>query len=261
MESVDQGVSAPLLVSIGTTHPWNIAGVGLDARVAAEYHLPHAMAVVAVSAQDAGGLRALYTLPPEIVRAQLDVLPRADAYRVGALVSSENVRIVGEYLRARADTAPVIVDPVVRVTLGGVLQTDPEFMRTLRTELLTLPVIVTPNLDEAEDLTGMRAGSVPEMLSAARRLVALGARAALVKGGHAAGDPVDILATNDGTSETFGGVRLRGSMRGSGCTLAAALAAELAQGRELHAAVAAARQYVRAKIGAETFRGGLQVAF
>lgn len=257
MERVDR----PLVASIGTTHPWNIAGVGLDAQVCAELHCAHAMAVVAVSAQDERGLHALHVVPPEIVRAQLEALPPGvAAYRIGALVSSETVRIVAQFVRERASGIPVVVDPVIGVTLGGALQSDAALLQTLRDELLALPVIVTPNAPEAAHLLGMPADSAGALQAAARAFVDRGAAAALVKGGHLEGDPADILAVPDG-EHRFEAPRLPGSMRGSGCTLAAALACELALGHELEAAVRSARDYVRAKISKRTMRGALQVAF
>ncbi len=155
---------------------------------------------------------------------------------------------------------PVVVDPVVRVTLGGELRADAGLDAALRDELLTLPVVVTPNLDEASSLLATDVSDIESMRSAARALIARGARAALVKGGHLHGDPVDVLATERGI-RTYTGGRVAGSMRGCGCTLAAALACELALGRDLESAVDSARTYVRAKIAAGTMRGGLQVAF
>lgn len=250
-----------LVASIGTTHPWNIAGVGLDARVLAEYGLRHAMAVVAVTAQDEDGLHALHVVPPQIVAAQLESLPEdVAAFRVGALVASETVRVVAAFLRERAAHTPVVVDPVLAVSLGGSLQSDDALPETLRDALLTLPVIVTPNVPEAEQLLNVRIETPEDARLAARRFVERGARAALLKGGHLHGEPVDVLASDAG-DEAFSGARLPGSMRGSGCTLAAALAAELALGRDLRTATAAARSYVREKIAAGTMRGTLQVAF
>ncbi len=253
-------MSAPIVASIGTTHPWNIAGVGLDARVVAEYGLSHVMAVSAVSAQDQHGLHALHVLPAGILRAQLQCLPQAAAYRIGALVSSENVRAAAEFLRDRAGQVPIVVDPVFAVTLGGELRADEGLLDTLRVQLLRLPVIVTPNVGEAAQLLNMRVEAVEDMYAAAKAFVQLGARAALIKGGHLQDEPVDVLASAQGETQ-YAGERIAGSMRGSGCTLAAALACELALGRDLFSAVASARAYVRAKIAKRTMRDGLQVAF
>lgn len=258
MESVED---TPFLASIGTTHPWNIAGVGLDARVAAEYNVPHASVIVSVSAQDAGGVHALQAISADVVRMQLQSLPAPiGAYRIGALVSSENAMVVAEFLRERAGRVPIVLDPVLSASLGGRLQTDTDLARTIRDELLPLGVIVTPNLPEAGQLIGTTVRSEPAMLAAAYRLVELGAGAALVTGGHLDGDPVDVLVGR-GIQERLDGPRLAGSMRGSGCTLAASLACELAHGVSIPLAAAKAHAYVREKIAAHTMRAGLQVAF
>lgn len=251
----------PVVVSIGTTHPWNIAGVGLDARVCAEYGVNHAMAVVAVSAQDAQGLHDVFAIPPHTVSAQLASLPHdVAAYRIGALVSSDTVHIVAEFVRKHADNVPFIVDPVIGVSLGGDLSTDEDLESVLRDELLALPVIVTPNVPEAAQLLSMHINTTADSRTAARRFIERGARAAYVKGGHLPGDPVDVLVTAS-LEQSFTGSRLNGAMRGSGCTFAAALAAELALGRDLATSAAGAFEYTRGKIAAHTMRGGLQVAF
>lgn len=254
-------MNPPLVASIGTTHPWNIAGVGLDARVAAEYGLAHVMAIAAVSAQDETGVRDVHVVPPRVLEAQLACLPGdVAAFRIGALVSTQSVRIVAAYLRERAPQVPVVVDPVMAATLGGNLQADESLADALRDELLTLPLIVTPNTGEAERLLGMMVRDESEQRAAGEQFVRRGARAALVKGGHLAGEPVDVLVTA-ADALVLRGERLSGSMRGSGCTLAAALTCELARGADLKAAATAARAYVRAKIAAHTMRGALQVAF
>jgi hydroxymethylpyrimidine/phosphomethylpyrimidine kinase len=250
-----------VVASIGTTHPWNIAGVGLDARVAAEYGVGHVVAIAGVSAQDAERVTAVLPVPGRILRAQLESFPPGvAAYRVGALISAENVRVVADFLRSRAGMC-VVVDPVLGSSTGQALWTNAAYIDELRDVLLHLPVIVTPNLDEAALLLHAKPLRDREaMIAAGTQLVTAGARAALVKGGHLAGDPVDILITAGG-AETFEGSRLPGNMRGTGCVLAMSLACELALGRELKAAVSNARDYVRAKIEAGTRFGSLQTAF
>jgi hydroxymethylpyrimidine/phosphomethylpyrimidine kinase len=254
-------VTRPLVVSIGTTHPWDIAGVGLDVRVAAEYGVSHATAVAAVSAQDARGLHDLHVIPPQSLKAQLSCLPTdIAAFRIGAMGSSENVRVVAAYLREHASSAAIVVDPVIAVTLGGELSADDDVMETIDEALLPLAIVITPNVTEAAQLTGRQVRSIDEMRAAGQWLVARGARGAYVKGGHLDGDPIDVLVSAQG-EQIFVESRLDGSMRGSGCTLAAALACELAVGRDLPTAAGLARAYVRTKIAAHTLRGGLQVAF
>lgn len=253
-------MTLPVVGSIGTTHPWNIAGIGLDALVAAEYGLAHLAAVAGVTAQDAGGVRAVHAIPAPVLQAQLDAFPLLGAVAVGALISTANVGVTVQYLRTRAERIPVVVDPVMTASLGGELSVDDGVLQALRDDLLALPVIVTPNLHEAAQLTGKAVESLEHMERAAQTLVERGARAALVKGGHRSGEPVDVLATAQDVWR-LGGDRIAGDMRGTGCTLAAALACELARGAGLRAAAQGARRYVRNKIAAGRMREGLQVAF
>src|SRR5581483_10583807 len=156
---------------------------------------------------------------------------------------------------------PIVVDPVLGASTGQALWTNAAYIEELRPVLLRLPVIVTPNLDEAALLLHSKPlRDRKAMASAGAQLVATGARAALVKGGHLAGDPADILMTPGG-SQIFEGSRLAGEMRGTGCVLAMSLACELALGRELKTAISNARDYVRGKIEAGTRFGSLQTAF
>lgn len=248
------------VASIGTTHPWNVAGLGIDARVAAEYGVRHVIAVAGVSAQDDERVTAVLPVPARVLRAQLDALPEVSAYRIGALVAAENVRAVTDFLQTRAALA-IVVDPVLGSSTGEALWTNAAYIDELRDRLLRLPVIVTPNLDEAALL--LHAKPVRDcdgMIASGQALLALGASAALVKGGHLAGEPSDVLVTREKT-RVFDGSRLPGSMRGTGCVLAMALACELALGHELQSAVENARAYVRAKIEAGTRFGSLQTAF
>ena len=248
------------VASIGTTHPWNVAGIGIDARVAAEYGVRHVIAVAGVSAQDDERVTAVLPVPARVLQAQLDALPEVSAYRVGTLVAAENVCVTAEFLRARA-ALPVVVDPVLGSSTGEALWTNAAYVDELRERLLRLPVIVTPNLDEAALLLHAKPlRDRDAMIASGRALLELGASAALVKGGHLTGEPADVLVTREQT-QVFEGSRLPGAMRGSGCVLAMALTCELALGRELTAAVENARAYVRAKIEAGTRFGSLQTAF
>ncbi|HTU82638.1 MAG TPA: bifunctional hydroxymethylpyrimidine kinase/phosphomethylpyrimidine kinase [Candidatus Acidoferrales bacterium] len=238
----------PIVVSVGTTHPWNVAGVGRDLVVGCDLDVRVFTAVAAVSAQDGSGVRALDAVPPSGFREQLATLPweTAGALRVGALPALEHVRAVAAVVRARPDL-PAVVDPVFRATRGGAL-TDDAARYAVRDELATLPsVVLTPNLDEAAAMLGIEPIEREAIGDAALALQRLGAGAVLLKGGHLDGDPVDALATGGGV-EIFSEPRIAGEMRGIGCTLAMALACELAAGRALPHAVRAARAYVRAQI-------------
>lgn len=239
--------SRALVASIGTTHPRNVAGLGLDACIAAEYGLAHEMAVAAVSAQDEHGVHDLFALPPNVLRGQLEAIAfdGVAAVRIGALGSAGNAQTAGEFLQ-RHPAVPAVFDPVMCASAGGSLYVG-DALDAVRGFVRRAAVIVTPNIEEAERLTGMTIRSVDEMIAAGRHLLRHGARAALVKGGHLPGEPVDVLVTRVGV-ETFTDRRLPGKTRGTGCSLAMALACEIARGCNLVNAVKGARAYVRANI-------------
>ena len=247
------------VLSIGTTHPWNIAGTGLDLRVAAELQARALTAIAAVSAQDARGLHALAPVPPWALQAQLDAIPwdEIGAVRVGALGSSQAVNAVADALGSRE--VSVVVDPVIETSAGGRLADD-ETIAAIGTRFLTMPAaIVTPNLREAAILLGEpidRASAA----RAAERLQERGSRAILLKGGHLEGDPFDVLATATETT-LFESARIEGTMRGTGCVLAMSLACALAGGATLRDAVAFARQFVRTKIAAAVQFAGVRTAY
>lgn len=237
-------MNAALVVSIGTTHPRNTAGLGLDARIAAEYGVTHAMAVAAVSAQDARGVHAVFPVPREVLLAQLGAIDftAVAAVRIGALGSEKNAAAAGEFLQRYA-LVPAVFDPVMHASAGGSLYLG-DALDAVAAFNARVRAIVTPNIAEARALTGREIDTPDDMAAAGKELVERGARAALVKGGHLAGDPVDVLVTEGGV-ETFEDTRLPQKMRGTGCTLAMALACELALGRDLVAAVRGARTCVR----------------
>lgn len=236
----------PLVVSIGTTHPRNVAGIGRDARIAAEYGVEHAMAVAAISAQDERGVHGIFPVSADVLRAQLSAIDvrSAAAVRVGALGTARNAIVAGEWLHDAG--VPVVFDSVMRASAGGSLYAD-DALEAVRAFAERSACILTPNIEEAEQLSGTAIRSVEEMAAAGKLLVLRGARAALVKGGHLAGEPVDVLVTAQ-TVETFSDTRLPQRMRGTGCTLAMALACEIARDGDFGAAVRGARAYVRANI-------------
>lgn len=250
-----------LVLSVGTTHPWNIAGVGLDRLVGEELGVRVMTVTTAVSAQDHRGIHALETLSPEIVRAQFEAMHELpiSAVRVGALTSAPVVAAVANELRRYYDV-PVVVDPVLTASRGGRFA-DEETIAALRAQIATLPnVILTPNIPEAQALLAGPPIHRDRIGDAARELQRLGARAVLLKGGHLRENPDDALATID-TVEIFSGSRIAGELRGTGCLLAMALACALAQGDPLRDAVQFARAFVRRKISNGKEFGGLCVAY
>ena len=248
-----------IVLSIGTSHPWNVAGTGLDLRIGAELGVRVLTVIAAVSAQDARGVHALEPISASTIRAQLEAIrwDLVDAVRVGALGSAAAVHEVAQAL-SRAGR-PAVVDPVLAATDGGVLADDAT-RRAIGDELFALSTaIVTPNLDEASALLGRELGRA-QLIDAAQALRARGARAVLLKGGHLSGEPSDVLADADGV-EMFAGGRIPGEMRGTGCTLAMALACALARGDDVRAAVRFARAFVRERIAHAVQVDGMRAAY
>ena len=209
----------------------------------------HGMSVLAaVTAQNSVGVQGAWELPVEAVVAQLDSVLAdigVDAVKTGMLASPALVHAVAERLTGVA--APLVVDPV-GVSKHGDPLLQQEAVEVLRSELVPLATVVTPNLPEVEQLTGVRVEDESGLRAAAEAVLALGPRWVLVKGGHLPGEAVDLLT--DGAAEhVLRSPRLDNRhTHGTGCTLASAIASRLARGDEMPAAVAAAKEYVTGAI-------------
>lgn len=217
-------------------------------------------AVTAVTAQNTLGVHGVWSLPPDAVERQIDAVADdigVDAVKTGMLDSAALVRTVAAVLRrlgvARsvavgARPVPLVVDPVM-VAKGGQALLAEEARGALRDELLPLAALVTPNVPEAEVLTGLPAGTLEQRELVARRLVELGAGAALVKGGHTEGETVVDLFFDGHEVRLFNAVRVHTQhTHGTGCTLSAAIATGLGQGLPLAEAVERGIRYVQAAI-------------
>ncbi|MBD5657470.1 MAG: bifunctional hydroxymethylpyrimidine kinase/phosphomethylpyrimidine kinase, partial [Candidatus Eremiobacteraeota bacterium] len=236
------------------------AGVGLDIRALAACGVRPVTVVAGVTAQDGRGLQASAPVEPSLIAAQLDALGEADvaAYRVGALLDAASVIVVAEYLQANA--SPVVYDPVLGPSRGG-LFAGSATQAAIATHLVPLATLLTPNLSEAEALSGMaRVRDRQAMERAGHKLVAAGARAVLVKGGHLDGGALDVYVDGDG-SRTYAGSRLAGDVRGTGCLLACAIAAALAHGATMHDAIERGRAFVRERIAASIAFGEMRTAY
>ena len=249
----------PVVCAIGTTDPWNAAGLGLSQRVLAEFGVRPVSVVAAVSAQDARGVHALEALPPAAIRAQWDALHAAhvSVVCVGALHGEAAIRVVAELLAAAR--LPVIYDPVLRASRGGEFVDDSAIAAIVQA-LLPVTTLCTPNVAEAATLSNTPTHDEAGMLAAAQALRALGAQAALITGGHLAGDPVDVFVDARITRRLHG-TRIPVEMRGTGCILTAGIAASLALGRSLLTAVDEARGFVRVKLTGAAETGGMRVAY
>lgn len=209
----------------------------------------HGMSVLtAVTAQNSLGVQGSWELPVEAVVAQLDSVLGdlgADAVKTGMLASPALVHAVAQ--RLARHTAPLVVDPVAVSKHGDPLLQD-EAVEVLRSELVPLAAVVTPNLPEVEQLTGVRVEDESGLHRAAQAVLALGPRWVLVKGGHLPGAAVDLLTDGSSTHVLRVARQDNRHTHGTGCTLASAIAARLALGDEVPAAVAAAKRYVTGAI-------------
>lgn len=252
-------MSGPVVCSIGCTDPWNAAGLGLDIRALAECGAYPVTVVAGITAQDRAGVTASVATPPDVLAAQLVSLSEAGvaAYRIGALLDTATVTLVAEHLsRTRV---PAVYDPVFAPSGGGSFASS-AVCTAIREWLVPLVAVVTPNLGEASRLCDFEVDDVGAMERAGRVLCALGAGAALIKGGHLRDSLADVLVDDAGTV-VYEDRRLAGGLRGTGCLLAASLAVSLARGEPLRDSVATARTFVRTKLANPQARGGMFVAY
>ena len=224
------------------------AGVQADLAVFREIGVYGVCAVTNVTAQDTRGVKKVSNVAPRIVAAQIDAVTRdfhVSACKVGMLYSPQVVSVVAERIKRR-EIPNVVLDPAMKAKHGETLLTEPAIKRMKR-YLVPLVALITPNYDEASALTGITVSDLESAREAATALVGMGAKAALVKGGHAQGEPVDILFDGSDFHE-FRGKRVEKQMHGTGCVLSAAIAAKLAMGEDMVSAIEFAKQYVEAAI-------------
>ncbi len=239
------GGARPVALTIAGFDPSGGAGVVADIKTFTAFGCFAAAAVTSLTYQNTTGVFGAAHQPAETVRAQ--VLPVVEDFRVagaktGMLPTREVIEEVARLFRETDLPAPV-VDPVVRSTSGFDL-IDDDALDALKRHLLPLARLLTPNIPEAERITGMSVRDEGEMVEAARLMRGMGARAVLVKGGHLAGEALDVL-DDEGRVKVLRAPRVETtSTHGTGCTLAAAVASCLARGLSLDEAVATAKRFV-----------------
>ncbi len=207
-------------------------------------------AITALTAQNTLGVHDVMPVDAAFVAEQMEVVLAdigTDVIKTGMLVSAPVVKLVAKTCERFARGVPLVVDPVM-IAKGGTSLLDDDARRALVERLVPLAALVTPNAPEAELLAGVPVRQPEDMGAAADRLLALGAAAVLVKGGHLPGDTVvDLLRTADGEEHRFESARITTrATHGTGCTLASAIAAGIAEGLTLRDAVERARAFVRA---------------
>jgi hydroxymethylpyrimidine/phosphomethylpyrimidine kinase len=208
-------------------------------------------AVTALTAQNTRGVAGVYAVPPEFVARQIRVTLEdlgADAVKTGMLGDAATVAAVADALDELAAGLPWVIDPVM-VAKGGGRLLSRDAVDVLLARLIAKAALVTPNLPEAAQLTGLKVETAADMETAGRVLLGVGARAALVKGGHLKSERVvDVLVTGQGTRR-FEGPRIDTChTHGTGCTLASAIACSLAQGMGVEDAVRRAWDFVQEAI-------------
>ena len=227
------------------------AGIQADLKTFAAHGVYGMSAVTAVTAQNTCGVTAIETMPPSVVAAQIDAVfddVDVDAVKIGMLSSAAIVRTVAERLAAHQPRV-VVLDPVMVAKSGDHLLHQ-EAVMALSDDLLPLATVVTPNLPEAERLSGLPIDTLEQRLVAARRIAESGP-AVLLKGGHGEGDEVVDLLFAAGEVRRFTHRRIDTmSTHGTGCTLSAAIAARLAGGEDLAAAASGAIDYLQRAIAA-----------
>lgn len=240
-----QGIAAaPVLLTIAGFDPCCGAGVAADLKTFAAHGCYGMAAITSLTVQSTHGVEAVHNTPSAEVREQLDILVRdcdIAAVKIGMLGNRGNAAVVAEFLDAHK-FAHVVHDPVMKSSSGAELL-DSAGIKYVAAELLKRSSVITPNIAEAEVLTGLTIKDVADMEAAARKLSDMGAQAVIVKGGHME-KAVDVLF--DGKEmHHLGGDRVKvENTHGTGCTFASAITAQLAAGRSLLEATTLAKAYV-----------------
>jgi hydroxymethylpyrimidine/phosphomethylpyrimidine kinase len=235
----------PVLLTVAGFDPSCGAGIAADLKTFAVHDCYGVAAITAITIQSTQGVKAVQPVSHAILRAQLDALAEdfeIAAVKIGMLANRGNAVTFAEFLDQHSFSC-VVLDPVVKPSSGGPELLDAPGVKFLREELIKRSTVITPNIDEAQLLTGLEVKDLATMKTAAQKLVEMGARAAIVKGGHME-KPVDVLF--DGNEiVTFGGEHVKTThTHGTGCTFSSAIVAQLATGRGLPEAVTLAKAYV-----------------
>ncbi len=227
------------------------AGIQADIKTMTMNGVFAMTAVTALTAQNTTGVTGILEATPEFLKAQLDavftdIFP--DAVKIGMVSSSELIEVIADSLRGYG-ARNIVVDPVMIATSGSALiKTDA--VETLMRELLPLATVVTPNISEAEVLSGMKIADAADMEKAAAAINKAFGCAVLLKGGHSVNDANDLLFA-DGEATWFNGKRIDNpNTHGTGCTLSSAIASNLAKGYDLRTSIKRAKDYISGALSA-----------
>jgi hydroxymethylpyrimidine/phosphomethylpyrimidine kinase len=242
-------VKLPVALTIAGSDSGGGAGIQADIKTFAALGVHGASAITAITAQNTLSVTDILEVPPEMVTAQIDAVVsdlEVMAAKTGMLASSKIIEAVAAAINKHG-IPNLVVDPVM-IAKGGASLLRDDAIGALRSLILPLATVVTPNLPEAEVILGRLVRSLDERKQAARDLVALGPRAAVVKGGHSEDDVTDIYWDGVQMVELTGTRFPTTNTHGSGCVFSAAIAAGLANGLEPLAAVRAAKEFISSAI-------------
>ena len=241
-------VSSKRLLIIAGSDSGGGAGFQADIKTSSAFGVYAMTAITAVTVQDTQRVHSAQLISPKIVRDQIRVCLNdigADAIKIGMLGSAEIVDTVAVALKRYPRSIPVVIDPVM-ISTGGKRLLARDAIETFKLKLLPLATLITPNLPEARAITGMRGTERKAVEAAGRKLIQMGSRAALIKGGHATKETVDDVLVWEGGVEIYAFPRIRTRhTHGTGCVLSTAIACGLAQGLLLPLAVGRAREFVQ----------------
>lgn len=248
----------PVALTIAGSDSGGGAGIQADLKTFQALGVYGASVITAITAQNTLGVFAVHEVPTDVIAAQIDAVAEdlgVDGLKSGMLSSAEIITTVAERVRHWGLGDVLVVDPVMVAKSGDRLLRE-DAVDALRSELLPLAAVLTPNVPEAEVLVGRELRTEADLRDAARQIVAMGPSAVVMKGGHLPGEPVDLLF--DGREfHAFAGRRIEtSSTHGTGCTFSSAIAAGLAQGLSVPEAVARAKSYLAVAIQSARPIGG-----
>jgi hydroxymethylpyrimidine/phosphomethylpyrimidine kinase len=243
--------SCPSVLTIAGSDGSGGAGIQADIKTISALGCYATSALTALPVQNTMGVRSIYSIPTEALKEQViavldDIYP--DAIKIGMVHTSELARTIAQLLKEHP-SIPVVFDPVMVATSGHRL-IEEETIQTIITELFPIADVITPNLDEASILAEMKVRTIEEMHIAGKKILALGCRSVLMKGGHLEGNRITSLyfESEDKVHRYEYEKYKTNNTHGSGCTLSSAIASYLARGESFESAVNKAQQYVQQAI-------------
>jgi len=222
------------------------AGIQADLKTFSALGVYGMSVLTSITAQNTLGVQGIHDLPPDFVGLQIDSVMQdigADAVKIGMLSNAQIIKTVSKKIK-KYQVKNLVIDPVM-VAKGGDRLLKVNAVKELKENLIHLAMVVTPNLDEAEVLSGLRIQNIEDVKEAARKIHKLGAKNVLIKGGHLlSAEAIDFLYNGESFKE-FKAERIdTKNTHGTGCTLSSAIAAGLAQGKEVEEAVSTAKRYI-----------------